>query len=149
MKYLKKFNENITTGPKKTESLLGLSKELFNSEITPPGEKVPIYNVYKAIIIKSTDLIDTTGLHHVAEVEGGLNYQTKWIYISLSQYVTKDIVFYPDEESLSHRVSTTFDVDFRDYPIIGYNDINFPEIETILNKWGIDVDEMWGMPVNN
>lgn len=148
MKHLKRFNKGLIK-ESNANQYLELLKELQNSKITPPLDTVPIWNVYKAIIIKSRDLIDTTGLHHVVEVEGGLNYKTNWMYITLSQWVSKSISFYPSEELLSHRVDTVFEVDFHDYPIIGYNDINFPQIENILNKWGIDVDDMWGIPVNN
>ena len=93
MKHLKRFNENITTGPKKGESLLGLIKELDNCKITPTVDKVPIYKQYKSIIVKSETPIDTTGFQHVVEVAsrgnfGGTSepgYTTNWLYITTSQ----------------------------------------------------------------
>ena len=152
MKHLKRFNENITQGPKRGESLLGLIKELDNCKITPSVDKVPIYKQYKSIIVKTETPIDTTGFEHVVEVaslgnSGGTfkgGYTTNWLYISTSQEGIR-LTFYPDYQNINNRVEHLYDSSIEDHPIIGNNDINYQEIENILNKWGIDVDDMWGI----
>ena len=155
MKYLKQFNENITQGPKRGESLLGLIKELDNCKITPSVDKVPMYKQYKSIIVKTETPIDTTGFEHVVEVAGlehnlltgekfGPGYTTNWLYISTSQEGIR-LTFYPDYQNINNRVEQIYDSSIEDHPIIGNNDINYQEIENILNKWGIDVDDMWGI----
>ena len=152
MKHLKRFNENITEGPKKGESLLGLIKELDNCKITPTVDKVPIYKQYKSIIVKTETPIDTTGFQHVVEVAGRGNfggtsepgYTTNWLYITTPQESVR-LTFYPDYQSINSRVEQIYETKIEDNPIIGNNDINYQEIENILNKWGIDVDDMWGI----
>lgn len=173
MKHLKRFNESITSNNRgeRFQSMMDLQKAFQNGKITPPTEEVPIQHVYKAIVIKTVNKIDTTGLGgtigtSATELPGvevycdiqedwfrrtpnieNKNFQTNWIYIGLSNFSGQpNLCFYQSEAGVKQRVSSSFNVDFNDHLIINYNDINLPELEEILSKFGIEVDEMWGIP---
>ncbi len=64
MKHLKRFNENITSDNRteRFQSMMDIVKAFGNGKITPPTEDVPISQVYKGIVIKTVNKIDTTGL---------------------------------------------------------------------------------------
>ena len=64
MKHLKRFNENITSDNRaeRYQSMLDFVKAFDKSIITPPTEKIPISHVYKGIVIKTVNKVDTTGL---------------------------------------------------------------------------------------
>jgi hypothetical protein len=165
MKYLKRFNENITSDnrTKRFQSMLDLVKGIENLKITPPTEEVSISDVYKGIVVKTVNKIDTSGLggrlgSTDTELSGievytdfpeNKNYQTNWIYIELARSRTKTfaaICFYQSEAGLKQRVSANFGVDFHDHLILDYNDVNHAELENLLSEFGVEVDEMWGIP---
>ena len=64
MKHLKRFNENITSDNRseRFQSMIDILKALQSGKITPPTEEVPIKQVYKGIVIKTVNKVDTTGL---------------------------------------------------------------------------------------
>lgn len=178
MKHLKRFNENITSDNRseRFQSMLDLVKAFEKGKITPPTEDVPISHVYKGIVIKTVNKIDTTGLggrigSPDTELPGvevyndipedwfrikpdveSKNYQTNWIYICFSRKALNDfsgqfnLCFYQSEAGVKQRVSANFNVDFHDHLILDYNDVNHAEIENLLSQFGIEVDEMWGIP---
>jgi hypothetical protein len=168
MKHLKRFNENITSDNRgeRFQSMLDLVKAFQNVKITPPTEEVPISHVYKGIVIKTVNKIDTTGLGgrpesretELSNVEvytdgvslsspGNKNYQTNWIYIALNNFSGQfNLCFYQSEAGVKQRVSSVYGVDFHDHLILNYNDVNHAELENLLSEFGIEVDEMWGIP---
>ena len=179
MKHLKRFNENITSDNRgeRFQSMLDLVKGIKNLKITPPTEEVSISDVYKGIVVKTVNKIDTTGLggrlgspdtelsgievytdiyisqnvnrlRYTGVVENR-NFQTNWIYIELARSRTETfsaVCFYQSEAGLKQRVSSNFNVDFHDHLILDYNDVNHAELENLLSEFGIEVDEMWGIP---
>ena len=173
MKHLKRFNENITSDNRgeRFQSMMDLVKAFGNGKITPPTEEVPISHVYKGIVIKTVNKIDTTGLsgrigtsytelpgvkvytdihedwfRRTPDVENK-NFQTNWIYIGLDNSSGQfDLCFYQSESGVKQRVSANYNVDFHDHLILNYNDINHAELENLLSEFGIEVDEMWGIP---
>jgi hypothetical protein len=177
MKHLKRFNENITSDNRteRFQSMMDIVKAFSNGKITPPTEDVPIYQVYKGIVIKTVNKIDTTGLggkigssatdipgvevyNDIAEdwflrkpdVENK-NYQTNWIYLGQSHHYSAvpsqfNLCFYQSEAGVKQRVSANFNVDFHDHLMLNYNDVNHAELENLLSEFGVEVDEMWGIP---
>jgi len=164
VKHLKRFNENITSDNRteRYQSMLDLVKGIETLKITPPTEDVSISDVYKGIVVKTVNKIDTTGLggrleSPDTELSGievhtdfpeNKNYQTNWIYIELARSRTKTfaaICFYQSETGLKQRVSVNFGVDFHDHLILDYNDVNHAELENLLSEFGVEVDEMWGI----
>ena len=173
VKHLKRFNENITSDNRteRFQSMMDLVKAFEKGKITPPTEDVPISHVYKGIVIKTVNKIDTTGLggrlgspdtelsgvevyNDIAEdwfrrtldVEDK-NYQTNWIYIALNNFSGQfNLCFYQSEAGVKQRVSANYGVDFHDHLILDYNDVNHAELENLLSQFGIEVDEMWGIP---
>ena len=166
MKHLKRFNENITSDNRgeRFQSMLDLVKGIETLKITPPTEDVSISDVYKGIVVKTVNKIDTTGLggrlgSPDTELSGievhtdfpeNKNYQTNWIYIELARSRTNTfaaICFYQSESGVKQRVRSNFGgLDFNDHLIIGYNDVNHAELENLISEFGIEVDEMWGIP---
>ena len=177
MKHLKRFNENITSDNRgeRFQSMMDLVKAFDKGKITQPTEDVPISNVYKGIVIKTVNKIDTTGLggrigspytelsgvevytdiqedwfRRTPDVENK-NYQTNWIYIGQVHHYSVvpghfRLCFYQSETGVKQRVSANFNVDFHDHLILNYNDVNHAELENLLSEFGIEVDEMWGIP---
>lgn len=173
MKHLKRFNENITSDNRteRFQSMMDLVKAFEKGKITPPTEDVPISHVYKGIVIKTVNKIDTTGLggrlgspdtelsgvevyndiqedwfRRTLDVEDK-NYQTNWIYIALNNFSGQfNLCFYESEAGVKQRVSSVYGVDFHDHLILDYNDVNHAELENLLNQFGVEVDEMWGIP---
>ena len=165
MKHLKRFNENITSDNKseRFQSMLDLVKGIETLKITPPTENVSISDVYKGIVVKTVNKIDTTGLggrlgSPDTELSGievytdfpeNKNYQTNWIYIELARSRTNTfaaICFYQSESGVKQRVRSNFGgLDFNDHLILNYNDVNHAELENLLSEFGIEVDEMWGI----
>ena len=177
MKHLKRFNENITSDNRgeRFQSMMDLVKAFSKGKITPPTEDVPIYQVYKAIVIKTVNKVDTTGLggrlgspdtelpgvevytdiaedwfRRTPDVENK-NYQTNWIYLGQVHHYSAapsqfNLCFYQSESGIKQRVSSVYGVDFRDHLILNYNDVNHAELENLLSEFGIEVDEMWGIP---
>lgn len=177
MKHLKRFNENITSDNRgeRYQSMMDLVKAFDKSIITPPTEQIPISQVYKGIIIKTVNKVDTTGLggkigssntelpgvevycdiqedwfHRKPDTEKK-NFQTNWIYIGQVHHYSVlpgnfNLCFYESESGVKQRVSANFNVDFHDHLILDYNDVNHAELENILSEFGIEVDEMWGIP---
>ena len=173
MKHLKRFNENITSDNRteRFESMMDLVKAFDKGKITPPTEDVPISQVYKGIVIKTVNKIDTNGLggnpgRTDTELPGvevypdipeawlrrspdseKKNFQTNWIYIGLSNFSGQfHLCFYQSEAGVKQRVSANFNVDFHDHLILNYNDVNHAELENLLSEFGVEVDEMWGIP---
>jgi hypothetical protein len=165
MKHLKRFNENITSDNRteRFQSMLDLVKGIETLKITPPTEDVSISDVYKGIVVKTVNKIDTTGLggrlgSPDTELSGievytdfpkNKNYQTNWIYIELARGRTNTfsaVCFYQSESGVRQRVSSDFGVDFNDHLILDYNDVNHVELENLLSEFGIEVDEIWGIP---
>ena len=171
MKHLKRFNENITSDSRseRFQSMLDLVKGIKTLRITPPTEDVSISDVYKGIVVKTANKIDTTGLggrpgspdtelsgievytdiqedwfRRTPDVENK-NYQTNWIYIELARTFAA-VCFYQSEAGVKQRVSANFNVDFHDHLILNYNDVNHAELENLLSEFGVEVDEMWGIP---
>lgn len=179
MKHLKRFNENITSDNRaeRYQSMIDLVKAFDKSIITPPTEQIPINQVYKGIVIKTVNKIDTTGLGgrtgspdtelsgvevytdiqedyitnvHKIDIENK-NFQTNWIYIGQVHHYSVvtghfNLCFYQSESGVKQRVSANFNVDFHDHLILNYNDVNHAELENLLSEFGIEVDEMWGIP---
>jgi len=81
MKHLKRFNENITSDDKseRFQSMADLVEAFHKGKITPPTEQIPINQVYKGIVIKTVNKVDTTGL-------GGRNRKTFRGYGSYKTY---------------------------------------------------------------
>ena len=168
MKYLKRFNENITSDneSERFQSMMDLVNTFQNEKITPATEKIPINQVYKGIVIKTVNKVDTTGLNgkHLPGVEvytdipkdrspniENRNYQTNWIYIGQVHHYSVlpgyfNLCFYESEAAVKQRVFSNFNVDFHDHLILNYNDVNHAELENLLSEFGIEVDEMWGIP---
>ena len=166
MKHLKRFNENMTSDSRseRFQSMMDLVKAFEKGKITPPTEDVPISHVYKGIVIKTVNKIDTNGLggnpgSPDTELSGievytdfpeNKNYQTNWIYIELARSRTETfaaVCFYPNESEVKQRVKSNFGaIDFNDHLIIDYNDVNHAELENLLSEFGVEVDEMWGIP---
>ena len=173
MKHLKRFNENITSDNRaeRFQSMLDIVKAIEKGKITPPTEDVPISDVYKGIVVKTVNKIDTTGLGgkigsadtELPRVEvhcdieedwfrrkpdpEGKNFQTNWIYIGLSNFSGQfHLCFYQSEAGVKQRVSADFNVDFHDHLMLNYNDVNHAELENLLSEFGVEVDEMWGIP---
>jgi len=175
VKHLKRFNENITSDNRseRFQSMLDLVKGIETLRITPPSEDVPISHVYKGIVIKTVNKIDTTGLggkigSSDTELSGikvytdipedwfrrkldleDKNYQTNWIYIELARSRTETLTgvcFYQSEAGVKQRLSADFNVDFHDHLMLNYNDVNHAELENLLSEFGVEVDEMWGIP---
>lgn len=177
MKHLKRFNENITSDNRseRFQSMLDLVAAITTLKITPPTEEVSISDVYKGIVVKTVNKIDTTGLggrpgspdtelsgievytETTEDYVSGVNpdkekknYQTNWIYIELARSRTQTfaaICFYPNESEVKQRVRSNFGgIDFNDHLILDYNDVNHAEIENLLSQFGVEVDEMWGIP---
>ena len=177
MKHLKRFNENITSDDKseRFQSMADLVEAFHKGKITPPTEQIPINQVYKGIVIKTVNKVDTTGLggkigsSHTdipgVEVHCDIqsdwfkrkldpekkNFQTNWIYLGQVHHYSVlpghfNICFYESEAGVKQRVSANFDVDFHDHLILNYNDVNHAELENLISEFGIEVDEMWGIP---
>jgi hypothetical protein len=175
MKHLKRFNENITSDNKseRFQSMMDLVKAFDKSIITVPTEYVPINKVYKGIVIKTVNKVDTTGLGVTVgkpfdtELPGvevytdipkdrssnteDKNFQTNWIYIGQVHHYSVvpgnfNLCFYQSESGVEQRVYANFNVDFHDHLILDYNDVNHAELENLLSEFGIEVDEMWGIP---
>lgn len=172
MKHLKRFNENITSDNRaeRYQSMMDLVKAFDNGIITPPAEQIPISQVYKGIVIKTVNKVDTTGLggkigSSDTELTGvevycdiqpdwfnikpdieKKNFQTNWVYIGLTQQSGSGLCFYQSESGIKQRVSANFNVDFHDHLILNYNDVNHAELENLISEFGIEVDEMWGIP---
>ena len=147
MKHLKRFNENMTSDSRseRFQSMMDLVKAFEKGKITPPTEDVPISHVYKGIVIKTVNKIDTNGLggnpgSPDTELSGievytdfpeNKNYQTNWIYIELARSRTETfaaVCFYPNESEVKQRVKSNFGaIDFNDHLIIDYNDVNHAE----------------------
>jgi hypothetical protein len=175
VKHLKRFNENITSDNRseRFQSMMDLVKGIKTIRITPPTEDVSISDVYKGIVVKTANKIDTTGLggrlgspdtelpgvevytdiqedwfRRTPDVENK-NYQTNWIYIELARSRTETfaaVCFYQSEAGVKQRVSANFNVDFHDHLILNYNDVNHAELENLLSQFGVEVDEIWGIP---
>jgi hypothetical protein len=176
MKHLKRFNENITSDNRgeRFQSMLDLVKGIETLRITPPSEDVSISDVYKGIVVKTVNKIDTTGLggkigspdtelsgievhtdipedwfRRTPDVENK-KFQTNWIYIELARSRTETfaaVCFYQSEAGVKQRVRSNFGgLDFHDHLILNYNDVNHAELENLLSEFGIEVDEMWGIP---
>jgi hypothetical protein len=167
MKHLKRFNENITSSNRseRFQSMMDLVKAFQNEKITPPTEDVAINQVYSGIVIKTVNKIDTAGLggrlgSPDTELSGvevytdfpeNKNYQTNWIYLGQVHHYSVvpgqfNLCFYQSEAGVKQRVSANYGVDFHDHLILDYNDVNHAEIENLLSQFGIEVDEMWGIP---
>ena len=177
MKHLKRFNENITSDNRseRFQSMMDLVKAFDSEKITPPTEQIPINQVYKGIVIKTVNKVDTTGLggrigYPDTELSGvqvytdtpmnwlrrspdpeKKNFQTNWIYIGQVHHYSVlpgyfNLCFYESESGVKQRVSDNFGVDFHDHLILNYSDVNHAELENILSEFGIEVDEMWGIP---
>jgi len=165
MKHLKRFNENITSDNRteRFQSMLDLVKGIETLKITPPTEEVSISDVYKGIVVKTVNKIDTTGLggrlgSPDTELSGievhtdfpeNKNFQTNWIYIELARSRTNTfaaVCFYQSETGVKQRVRSNFGgLDFHDHLILNYNDVNHAELENLLSEFGVEVDEMWGI----
>ena len=145
MKHLKRFNEGAFEADEKFTSLDKIREfdhELNNTLFTPKAEQVPLRALYKVIVVRTQEPISTEPFQsHAAGVPK--IYDTNWILLSF-RFGKFGISFYPDENTINNWLNLT---DFRDYLILDYNDINHAEIENILLKYGVVVDEMWGIPL--
>jgi len=166
MKHLKRFNENITSDNKseRFQSMMDLVKAFHDVKITPPTEDVSINKVYKGIVIKTVNKVDTTEASNggvevytdipedrASRTSENKNFQTNWIYIGQNHHYSVlpghfNLCFYESEGGVKQRVSANFNVDFHDHLILNYNDVNHAELENLLSEFGIEVDEMWGIP---
>jgi hypothetical protein len=170
MKYLKKFNESVN------DDLKGVIDTIKNTNFTPKEiEGLPLSSIYKIIVVKTMDPIDTSNLielrnnippinvmldaRHAASTDqtnsGLINrkYQTNWIVLNCFFADSLEFRIFPDATSIdswlkrqSIITTTSKGRSFEEYPIIGYNDVNQPEIENIFAEYGITVDEIWGIP---
>jgi hypothetical protein len=146
MKHLKKFNESSFDG---VEKIRELEHELNNALFTPKNEQVPLKSLYKIIVIKTKDPINTELFQsHAMNGKAGLPkiYDTNWILLSF-RFDKFGINFYPDENAIDSWLKSGYLGDFREYLMLDYNDINHAEIENILSEYGVVVDEMWGIPL--
>jgi hypothetical protein len=155
MKHLKSFNESAfgydekldNEWQKKTQlaKVRELEQEINSSLFTPKTEQLPLKSLYKVIVIKTQDPINTEFLtSHAAGVPKV--YNTNWIVLDF-KFGNFGISFYPNENSIKEWLRNGYYSNFEDHVIVGYNDINHAEIENILSEYGVVVDEMWGIPV--
>jgi hypothetical protein len=148
MKHLKRFNESAFEADEKFTSLgkvREFENELNNTLFTPKTEKVSLKSLYKVIVIKTQYPISTEFLTSYAAGRQKV-YDTNWILLSF-KFDKFGISFYPDENAINSWLKSGYFNDFRDYLMLDYNDINHAEIENILLKYGVVVDEMWGIPL--
>ena len=139
---IRKFNENF-----ERKDVSNIINDIDNYEFTPPKDSVPLKSIYKSIIIRTNDYIDSITLFANADINGNKSYKTNWITIDLFEMTGNWLFsFYPDENSVYTYIRRKYRLDFRDHTIIGYNDINHAEMESILSGYDIYVDEMWGIP---
>ena len=135
MKYLKKFNESKTGIEIDRDSINNLENSINNELFTPVKEEVPLKSIYKAIIVKTQYPINTK------------NITTHWVLLEYRSG-SFGVSFYPDENAINSWLRLCARIeDFRDYLIIGYNDVNHAEIDNILSEYGIVADEIWGVPI--
>lgn len=156
MKYLKKFNESKTVIEIDRDSINNLENSINNELFTPVKEEVPLKSIYKVIVVKTQYPINTKNVITNTSgyySEGGKVvkiYDTNWI---LLEYRSGGfgVSFYPDENAINSWLRSGYlgarIEDFRDYLIIGYNDVNHAEIDNILSEYGIVADEIWGVPI--
>ena len=148
MKHLKRFNEAAFEADVKFTSLEKIREfehGLNNSLFTPKTEQVSLKSLYKVIVIKTQDSISTEFLTSYAAGSKKV-YDTNWILLSF-QFDKFGISFYPDENAINSWLKSGYHVDFRDYLMLDYNDINHAEIENILSEYGVVGDEIWGIPL--
>ena len=154
MRYLKTFNESAIDG--KIEDFNGIRNTILNSRFTHKYDCVTLKSLYKAIIIKTVDPINTKNLqtisnmHHASSV--GSKWDSNWIAIDLQSIIASySLKILPDIKSVEGWCKSKY-IDqndtFENYPIIGYNDVNHAEIENIFLEYGISVDDIWGIPVD-
>jgi hypothetical protein len=155
MKHLKRFNEGAFEADEKFTSLDKIREfdhELNTTLFTPKAEQVPLRTLYKVIVVRTQEPISTCGFDNGAEPfqshAAGVPkiYDTNWILLSF-RFGKFGISFYPDENTINNWLKSGYLTDFRDYLMLDYNDINHAEIENILLKYGVVVDEMWGIPL--
>jgi hypothetical protein len=148
MKHLKRFNEAAFEAGEKYSSLGKIREfehELNNTLFTPKAEQVSLRTLYKVIVIRTQEPISTEPFQsHAAGVTK--IYDTNWILL-FNRFAKFGISFYPDENAINNWLKSGYFNDFRDYLMLDYNDINHAEIENILLKYGVVVDEMWGIPL--
>jgi hypothetical protein len=163
MKHLKRFDESAFEYDEKLddelkkktqlEKVRELQDDLDNTLFTPKTEQVSLKSLYKAIVIKTQEPINTKYL--TSFVSGYEKvYDTNWIVLEF-RFNKWMFIFYPNENAINSWIGS-IDIntvgggrigDFRDYLMLDYNDINHAEIENILSEYGVVVDEMWGIPV--
>jgi hypothetical protein len=150
MRHLKRFNESAFEADEKFTSLGKIREfehELNDTLFTPKTEKVSLKSLYKVIVIKTQYPISTEFLTSYAAGSKKV-YDTNWILLKSFRFGKFGISFYPDENAIDSWLKSGYHpVDFRDYLMLDYNDINHAEIENILSEYGVVVDEMWGIPV--
>lgn len=151
MKHLKKFNESKTVIEIDINSIENLKNSINNELFTPVKEEVPLKSIYKAIVVKTQYPINTKNVTTHAsgkESEGTFKktYDTNWILLEY-KFGSFGVSFYPDENAINSWLRSGYLGDFRDYLIIGYNDVNHAEIDNILSEYGIVADEIWGVPI--
>ena len=159
MKYLKKFNESKTGIEIDRDSINNLENSINNELFTPVKEGVPLKSIYKAIVVKTQEPINTKNITTHASGKVKINatgkvydmhfkiYDTNWVLLEYRSG-SFGVSFYPDENAINSwlRLGARIE-DFRDYLIIGYNDVNHAEIDNILSEYGIVADEIWGVPI--
>ena len=156
MKYLKKFNESKTVIEIDRDSINNLENSINNELFTPVKEEVPLKSIYKVIVVKTQYPINTKNVITNTSgyySEGGKVvkiYDTNWILLEYRSGGV-GVSFYPDEIAINSWLRSGYlgarIEDFRDYLIIGYNDVNHAEIDNILSEYGIVADEIWGVPI--
>lgn len=155
MKHLKRFNESVFGYDEKLddewqrktqiEKVRELQDKLDNTVFTPVTEQVPLRTIYKVIIIKTQEPINTEFLTSHAAGRQKV-YNTNWIVLEF-RFNKWMFTFYPNENAINIWLRSGYLGDFKDHLMLDYNDINHAEIENILSEYGVVVDEMWGIPL--
>ena len=149
MKYLKKFNESKTVIEIDRDSINNLENSINNELFTPVKEEVPLKSIYKVIVVKTQEPINTKNVTTHASGKVKI-YDTNWVLL-VYRSGGFGVSFYPDENAINSWLRSGYlgarIEDFRDYLIIGYNDVNHAEIDNILSEYGIVADEIWGVPI--
>lgn len=141
MKHLKKFNEELS--PEEQDSL---EKAFIKAKISPQTDKVSIKSIYSVLFIQVdgyVENVDGRGRYMMVDLERGCYTSVhETLDDAVENLTSDDEGFYDFSDSWEQFKSQYND---RLVSLLDYNDINFQEIENILLKWGISLDNIWGL----
>jgi hypothetical protein len=144
MKHLKNFNENLS--PQQANSL---ELALMKSKLSPQVDKLPINRVYSVLFIELSESISSwenpgeMGKYMMINIDYSC-------YTSVHETLDDAVEYLTSNEDGNFDYCDNWDI-FKGWysdrlvNVIGYNDINFQEIENILIDYNINVDTIWGV----